>query len=229
MATLAQYLAKITPQHSGKLKFMATVAATMGPIADSLTLLASIAPAFDIDSAIGAQEDIVGLWVGMSRKIPVPIPAPWFSFDDPLHGWDRAPWYVPGVTAGNTLSALDDDDYRRLLYAKRAANYWDGTAVSAQAILTAFITFPGTHVFVEDKGDRTMSICVAGQIPPIVDLEILGQDLIPLKPPGVELDVVVTSVNGAPLFGFDVESGLVSGWDIGAWGVSPDYAAQHLS
>ena len=229
MATLAQYLARITPQHSGKPKFMATIAATMGPIADAQALISSIPELFDIDFAIGVQEDIVGEWVGRSRQIPVPIPDPWLTLDDPIRCLDHAPLYVPGVTAGNTYVALDDSTYRRLLYAKRAANYWDGTAPSAQAILTGFITYPGTLVFIEDKGDRTMAVCVAGKIPPIVDLEILGQDLIPVKPEGVELNVYVTSVNSAPLAGCDIENALISGCDVGSLGVSPDYAAQHIS
>lgn len=225
---LSHYESLITPQHAGKSKFMATISATMGPIAEARAFLATIQPAFDIDFAIGAQLDIAGLWVGRSRQIPVPIASPWMSLDDAIRGLDHAPLYVPGITAGNTYASLDDDTYRRLLYAKRAANAWDGMATSAQAILTAFIIFPGALIFVEDKGDRTMAIGVAGQLPPIVDLEILGQNLIPLKPTGVELDVYVTSVNGAPLAGCDVENSLISGCDVGALGVTPDYAAQHV-
>ena len=229
MTTLAQYLARITPAHAGKSDFMATVAATMGPIADAAAFLATVQPAFDLDSAVGVQLDVCGLWEGRSRNIPVPLPNPWLSLDDPVRGLDRAPLYIPGVSTGVALSALDDPTYRRLLYAKRAANSWDGTATSAQAILTAFVNFQGTLLFVEDKGDMTMAVCIAGKLPPIVDLEILGQNLIPLKPQGVELDVYVTSVDGAPLFGCDVENALISGCDVGALGVAPNYAALNIS
>lgn len=226
---IADYLAKIPPLHAGKPKFIAVLSLLLQPYADAQAFLAGLPQAFDVDYAIGAQLDVVGEWVGVSRNIPIPIASPWFAWDSAVHGWDRAPWQVLGVSAGSTYQSLDDDTFRRLIKAKIAANSWDGTAASAQTILQGFITFPGAFIFVEDKGDMNMVVGVSGALPPIIDLEIIGQGLIPLKPPGVGLDVRVTSIAGAPLFGFDVSSAMVSGWDVGAWDVSADYAAENLS
>ena len=230
MITVDAYLARIPPLHAGKPKFSATIALCLQPFVDAQNFLASLPDAFDLDQAIGVQLDAVGEWVGISRIIPVPIADPWMSCDDPIRGLDHAPLYVPAITAGNTYVSLDDDTYRRLLRAKIAANSWDGTAAGAQSTLAVFFSaFPGTHVFVQDNGDMTMTIGVSGVVPPIVDLEIIGQNLIPVKPPGVSLDAYVTSVSGAPIAGCDVENEFISGCDVGALGVSPAYAVQNIS
>lgn len=73
----------------------------------------------------------------------------------------------------------------------------------------------------QPANDPAMTIVVAGIIPSIVLLSVLDQDIINIKPWGVRKDVSVTSVNGAPVFGFDVENQYISGWDIGAIGVTP--------
>ena len=36
------------------------------------------------------------------------------------------------------------------------------------------------------------------------------------------MNFLFTSVDATPLFGFDVESLGISGWDTGAWGVTPE-------
>jgi hypothetical protein len=42
-----------------------------------------------------------------------------------------------------------------------------------------------------------------------------------LKPEAVHINgYYVTSNPGGPLFGFDVENNLISGFDVGAWGVA---------
>ena len=70
--------------------------------------------------------------------------------------------------------------------------------------------------------DPSMTIAVSGNIPSIPLLSILDQGLIEIKPEGVRSNVSVTSVNGAAVFGFDVNNQYVGGWDFGAWGVSPE-------
>ena len=260
--SINDYLDKITSFHAGKPKFAATIAATIQPFVDVQNFLVALEVAFDLDTAIGVQLDAVGERVGRSRKIPIPIPAPWFAWDDPIHCWDRAVWQGP-YSPGNYLSSLDDDTYRRLLRAKILSNKWDGTIDLAQAILDAYFIDPASHVFVEDNAyavapnafftwddprycwdaapwkqpsdmnspvpevDMSITVGVSGKIPNIVDLEILAQGLIPIKPEGVHIDYSVTSVNNTALFGFDLENDLISGWDVGSWGVTPDYINSH--
>ena len=73
------YLGKITSEHRGKPRFSATVEANVSPIADAQAFLAGIPEAYDLDTAIGAQLDVVGEWVGISRKIQIPPFAVWLA------------------------------------------------------------------------------------------------------------------------------------------------------
>lgn len=69
--------------------------------------------------------------------------------------------------------------------------------------------------------DPSMTIGVSGKIPPPLYLGLLAQGAIPIKPGGVRVDYAVTSVDGAALFGLDVENEFVAGLDVGAMGVDP--------
>jgi len=81
-------------------------------------------------------------------------------------------------------------------------------------------TYPsGTYVFIQDNQDMTMTIGIAGKVPSAVFLALLAGGYIPLKPEGVRVNfTVVTTVEGAPLFGLDVNNPYVAGFDVGAWG-----------
>ena len=77
----------------------------------------------------------------------------------------------------------------------------------------------GTYVFIQDNQDMSMTIGVAGEVPSAVFLALLEGGYIPLKPEGVRVNyVIVTSVDGVPMFGFDVANQYVMGLDAGAWG-----------
>lgn len=77
----------------------------------------------------------------------------------------------------------------------------------------------GTYVFIQDNQDMSMTIGVAGKVPSSVFLALLEGGYIPLKPEGVRVNyVIVTSVDGVPMFGFDVANQFVMGFDSGAWG-----------
>jgi hypothetical protein len=80
---------------------------------------------------------------------------------------------------------------------------------------------PSLAIQNQPANDPAMTIVVSGKIPSIVLLSILDQGLIEIKPEGVRSDVAVTSVDGEPVFGFDVNNRFIGGWDTGAWGVSP--------
>lgn len=56
-------------------------------------------------------------------------------------------------------------------------------------------------------------------MPSAVFLALLAGGYIPLKPEGVRVNyTVVTTVDGAPMFGFDMNNQFVAGFDAGAWG-----------
>ncbi len=278
--TTGDYLARIAPEHSTKPRFVATVGLSVDPLARMQAALAALSGEFDLDAAVGPQLDAVGVRVGRSRLVPYPLQGLFFSFDDPVRGWDQGVWKGP-YDVGTSIFRLDDDTYRRLLRAKILANTWDGTVEGEEAIYAAYFTDPATLVFVSDDtfssqppsyfawddpargwdqgswapdltayfswdypsrgwdeapwapagitgeaaglpaADMRLTVGFAGKIPTIIDLAILNEGLIGAKPEGVTLDYQVTSVDGAPLFGFDLDNAFVSGWDTGAWGVAP--------
>lgn len=77
----------------------------------------------------------------------------------------------------------------------------------------------GTQVFIEDHQDMSISFGVAGKLPSALFLALLSGGYIPIKPEGVRVrDYVTTSVDGDPIFGFDMMGGYVAGFDVGAWG-----------
>lgn len=229
------YLNRVPPLHRDKPLFMATLAMALQPFVDANNFLASIPTAFDIDNAIGAQLDILGLWLNQSRTLGIPLQNVFFSWGDPLRGWGRGIWFNPDINPGVTYTQLDDDVYRSLLKAIAIANEWDGTVEMGQTVLDEF--FPpgaGTFTFIEEDGfavqggeniQKGLTIGISGVIPSIVDLQVLAQDLLRLKPGAMNVKYRVTSVNGAPIFGFGVDNEYIGGWGRGAWGVSPETIA----
>lgn len=210
------YLDLVTSAHRRRPKFSATITAIVEPIAALRELTAGLPASFDLDTAIGAQLDVVGEWVGISRFIVTPVENVWFSFDTAGLGFDEAEWLGPfdPVTG---LTRLGDDDYRRLIRARIALNSWDGTPAGAQAALDILFTSPSTRVFYDDRGDMTASIAVSGATPTTMLLVILAGGYLPLKPAGMDVSTVITSVPGTACFGFDADNDFISGFDEGAW------------
>ncbi|WP_126285718.1 DUF2612 domain-containing protein [Burkholderia stagnalis] len=217
MADLTDYAALITSEHRNLPKFSAVLGALVQPIVDQMNVLQSMPGKFDLDNAVDVQLDDVGLWVGVSRKIRTPLTGIYFSFDIVGLGFDQGIWKGP-FDPDTGLTVLDDDTYRLVIRAKIGANHWDGTLESSAATLNS-IFGADTHVFIEDHQDMSMTIGIAGKVPSAVFLALLAGGYIPLKPEGVRINyTIVTTVDGAPMFGFDMSGPYVSGFDAGAWG-----------
>lgn len=149
MRSVDDYLALIPPLYANKPDFNAVIEITVACFADTQAFLANLPAAFDIDTAIGVQLDATGAWIGQSRNVSIPVAQPWFSWGVLNRGWGEGYWKGPTIL-GNYISSLDDETYRRLLYAKIAANYGKGDVASAQAALDLYFVDPATHVFVVD-------------------------------------------------------------------------------
>ncbi|KVT68933.1 DUF2612 domain-containing protein [Burkholderia ubonensis] len=217
MPDLNDYTSLITSEHRDKPRFAATVGALVQPLVDQMNLLASMPRKFDLDVAVGDQLDAVGLWVGVSRRIRTPLTGIYFSFDIDGLGFDQGIWKGP-FDPDTGLTVLDDDTYRLVIRAKIGANHWDGTLEQSAAILNS-IFGANTHVFIEDHQDMSMTIGISGKVPSAVFLALLAGGYIPLKPEGVRVNyTIVTTVDGAPLFGFDMNNQFVAGFDVGVWG-----------
>ena len=151
MRSTDQYLALVINEHADKPKFMAELRALVDPFAQMQSFLADMPRYFDLDSpaCVGAQLDILGAFIGVSRNIGAPVTNTWFMLDKTAHGLDQGVWKSPYKTEYYT-TVLDDVSYKKLLRARIASNHWDGTLVSAQSILNSFFTGAGNNVFLQD-------------------------------------------------------------------------------
>ena len=220
--TQSTYTSLITSEHADKPNFMATVAALVQPFVDAQTVLSFLASeAFDIDQAVGVQLDQVGLWVGRSRFVSIPLAGVYFSLDDANLGFDQGNWQgqfdpVAGVVV------LDDDTYRALLFAKIIMNTWDGSAnQAAEALDQIFRLSPGTFATIQDNFDMTMTVGVSGVIPPASVISLVTNNEFDVRPVGVGINYFVTSVNTRALFGLDIQDSSIAGFDTGAWSGQP--------
>ena len=218
MAQVSDYTGLVTSEHADKPKFMAMLAAVSQCFVDHQNELNAFVSDFDLNEAIGAQLDILGKWVGISRNIETPISGVYFSLDTYGVGFDQGVWQGPFDPSAGIVS-MDDDTYRLIIRAKIAANHWDGTIGSAAAILDN-IFGSSTYVFIQDNQDMSMTVGLSGNLPSALFVALFGGGYIPLKPEGVLTNYVATSVNGDPCFGFDVENPYISGFDVGSWAIA---------
>jgi hypothetical protein len=221
--TLGDYLALIPPFNANKPRFINMLASLLQPIIDAQDMLAAMLADFDLDTAVGVQLDIVGQWIGRTRYLQVPIAGVYFTFhaagDAVLRdGFNQGIWLGPyDPTTG--IIAMPDDTYRKILKLQAIANEWDGTVPSIQAAFNA--VYPG--VVVQDMGDTSgglmvMDVLIPGIEMNSLELAALQQDF-PIKPSGVHINIIESTVTSTPLFGFNVDNNIIGGFNHGSWGV----------
>jgi hypothetical protein len=214
------YIALIPSWNSTRPRFVNTVATLIRPITDAFAMLEKLTDDFDLDTAVGVQLDMVGQWLGRDRYIDLPVTGVFFSFDDgdgPRTGFDEGTWQ--GLyDARDSIKALDDDTYRKVLKLQAIANQWKGTIPE---IIEQFNNvFPG--VVMDDRGDKpgevmSCHVLIPGPEITTVLLAVLEQDF-PIKASGVRYTFIETTVTTEPLFGFDINNVVIAGFDEGAWG-----------
>ena len=177
---------RVTSAHSDKPKFMASLAAVLQPLADMRDLVMSLPAAFDLDTAIGAQLDIVGQWVGVTRALAVPITGVYFAFDTSGVGWDQGSWWAPGDDLTYQY-ALSDDGYRTLLRAKIVANTWDGTIPGAYRTWDTLFAGTGYSIKITDLGGMQMNYTLTGPVPDVVTRTLFMGGYLDIKPAGVQV------------------------------------------
>jgi hypothetical protein len=219
--TVTQYENLIVPEHQGQPNFTATIDLSCQPFVDGQNELAEFPTLFDLDVAVGVQLDAVGVRVGRSRQVNVPLTNVYFAWDTPGLGWDQGYWQGPFDPSTGVVS-LDDATYRLLLRAVILTNTWNGTvngAAPALAVIFNNTLTPGTLIFIYNGMDMTETIGIAGEVPPVIFQALLASGEIPLVPAGVRVNYIMISNLTGPLFGFDIENQYVSGWDVGSWGI----------
>lgn len=207
--TIAYYADLLIYQYISKPKAYATVGllASAG-ICDIVPQ--DISAAFDIDTAEGAQLDILGQYIGFSRNIIAPITRDYFAFVD-----YNAPVTTTGFTdytdntvnfgstfylyifSDTTFYTLSDPEYRPLLKLKILLNKIDETLYT---IANDLFTFFGNQIIAFDQADMSMSYLVSPDASKTATLAV-SQGLLP-KPMGVRISGVFIISNPALLFAF---------------------------
>ncbi|MEL5710123.1 DUF2612 domain-containing protein [Serratia bockelmannii] len=185
-----KYTALIPAYHCQFPKYYATVNAVTEAFSRQQDSMRGIVPAFDLDDAVGAQLDVIGLWVGRGRRIRAPAVNHYFSFDDPALGFDLGSWKGRYDT-GDAYIDLDDDTYRTVLRAKIGANNWDGTVETLPAILSAIYPDGGIAISFTDNLDMSMTITARGAAIPAITKEIIRQGYLSIKPMGITVNYEV--------------------------------------
>lgn len=211
---LDEYLNLITSEFRKQPDYIATLTATLSVSVRIQEILQSLIPYFDLDVAAGSQLDIIGQWVGVSRNVLVPIPGVYFSWDaDYTLGWEYGVWQDPN--AFGDVTVLPDDVYRTLIRTKIAANKWDGTTEGAYIVWDEI--FPTIKILIQDHQNMSYALILYGGIIDSLTLALLTGGYIPLKPEGIRITDYYVPVNSGKIFGWDVDSDYISGWDDGSW------------
>lgn len=220
MATdVSTYIDLLPSANADKPNFIATLEALLEPLAETRQAVAELVTKYDVDAAVGVQLDVTGQWVGFGRRVESPIQGVFFSFDIENVGFDQGIWWQTGEPL-TELVTLDDGTYRLMLQAKILANYWDGSLADLQTIFAQFFAAsPGTRAFVIDNFDMTLTLAIAGTIPSAILQRLFLSTHVPFPPAAVGTNVIITSADGAPLFGFDIDNDYIGGFDRGAWSI----------
>ena len=216
---LNDYLAKVTSEHNQQPNYIATITATIQPLVDVQAALEALPVEFDLDYAIGAQLDAVGVRVNRNRFVDIPFSV-YFSLDTAGLGLDQGILYFP-FNPTSALQTLPDEPYRTLLRAVVAANNWDGTVAGAYAAWGALFANSGFFILIQDHGDLSMDIVLAGNEPDAVTKALFTTGELDLKPAGVTLRHLLPAAypaavgGGFPIFGIDADNTTIGGLDHG--------------
>lgn len=207
--TTDDYLALITSEHADKPNFTAVIAALADFFVQTVDLELGLVEDFNLDTATGVQLDAIGLWVGMSRRVPTPITGVYFTWNDTTTtGWDSGVWQGQ-FDPSTGLVNVDDETYRTMILAKIAANIWDGTLGNLYDVWE-LVFGPGV-IAIQDNQDMTMTVLYDALYLNAVQINLLINGLYPLKPIGVH--VTYTATGAAPIFAWNSNTPKFQGWN----------------
>lgn len=144
---------------------------------------------FVLDTAIGAQLDVIGRIVGVNRLLN----------------------FYP---AGGESPLMDDDTYRLVIKARIMQNLWKGTLPELYDAWS--VLFPDVTLQIQDNQDMTFNVVIVGEFTSLMRELITNGYIVP-KPEGVRINLMtITDMTGKPLFAYDLDdldySGYTSHW-----------------
>ena len=182
------YLNLITSEHSDKSKYMGWIRVLITPFIDSIKLNDDIKHVFNLNSATGAQLDLIGKILVLDRRV---------NFE-PTDG---------------SSSVLNDDYYRVILKAKVVKNQWKGTISDFYNFWNVLFANSPLQIYLIDNQDMDpIAVVWSSAVDDMTSDLLLNNYIIP-KPAG--LGLTVRKIDPDTLFGF-YGSGL-QGFDNGTF------------
>lgn len=206
----------ITSEYNQQPNFMVMVEGVLTPIVADADLLVALPGYFDLDTAVGAQLDILGLWIGQNRFIDVALTGVFFSWDTAGLGWGEGNWEDPHG-AGNVV-VLADGDYRNLLRVVVARNQWNGTTEGAYAAWEVAFAGTDTTISIQNFGDASISFILSGSALSAVTIAMFNAGLYDIVAAGVRVRAhIVSGAPGTKFFAWNEETSTLGGWNEGSW------------
>lgn len=175
----------ITTEHQDKPRYFLTVSLSTQGYADQIALCNQAYDLYDLDNAVGAQLDAVGLWVGFSRSLALEyVTEVYFTWGAVGAGWNQGVWWGFGDPE-NGAPNLSDNQYRRLLKLKIAANNFDGTLPTAIKIIEMAVADDNCTV-TATEGYMSVVFTISGPISEFMKIALVG-GYPPLKPAGINV------------------------------------------
>lgn len=163
---IGYYLALLSHEYRNSPKLNALLYVLLKKFDDVTNCMVLLDTAFDLDSAIGAQLDVLGGIVGAARVV----------------------LFQP---SGGVSPTLDDDTYRIYIKSKIVSNAWDGHIDSLQNFWVEL--FPGGSIAIADNQNMTATIFLTGAFTSIIQDLIVNGYIVP-RPEGVLYDYVFTTL-----------------------------------
>lgn len=138
VADTEDYAYLLSQKNYEREKFNLFTRSLLQPGVSMSTMLECLSMVFDIDNAAGAQLDIIGSWVGVSRMLS----------------------YSP--TTGDR--EMSDDELRMMIRLKIASNAWDGSNEDANRIYSRVLENADIHITQEDNQDMSVDAVVYGDV-----------------------------------------------------------------
>ena len=158
------YLDLVTSEHSTKPKYMAWLSVLLTPLIDAIKLNEDVKKAFDLNTAIGAQLNIIGKWLEQPRQV------------------DFQP------TDGSS-SVLNDNYYRTVLKAKVVKNQWKGTISNFYSFWNVLFKGQPLQIYLVDNQDmEPVAIIWSSSVDQMMQDLIANNYIVP-KPAGLGLTV----------------------------------------
>ena len=203
-------------QYADKPKAIAHINNIIGSLEDVYDLANLFEEAFDVDTAVGKQLDILGKIVGIERKVPFAVPKNYFGFDDnvstayPMGNKFKSVVAYPlknKFEIAYTTGELNDNDFRFFIKAKIIKNYVKAMMIDIDDRLSLQDTIDNlfdNKAYIVDNQDMSMTIYIDNTFNFNTIQYIKQLDLIP-RPQGVKYEAIISYSDGST-FGFGVNN-----------------------